>query len=112
MPDPIPSRKFFLCSGELVDESKLHQFTQAHIVGELRLRYDRETEKTVSMLAVYRVSLPTDHVPFIRPPVSNHTFHSPNVFCSLCERAPRWEINHSAFMALMERYGVSTLEEE
>jgi len=111
MPSDPPSRKYYLCTGELVNEEKIHQFEKAHIVGELCLRRDRETEKTVGVLAVYRESLPTDKVPLIRPPVSNYTFHSPNVFCSRCERAPRWEINHSAFMALMAHYGLSTLEE-
>ena len=111
MPDPIILRRFFLCSGELVNEDKLYKFPLAHILGELRLRMDRKTNRTVGMLAVYRESMPTVDVPMIKPRISNFTFHSPNVLCSLCDQAPRWEINHSAFMVLMAHYDVYTLED-
>jgi hypothetical protein len=110
--EPKPaSKKYFLCTGELVNAEKIHKFPSAHIVGELRLTTDRESGRTVSELAVFRQSLPTTDVPLIRPAVAAYVSHSRKVCCSLCDRGPRWVINQSAFMALMRHFGVTSLEE-
>lgn len=109
--DAPPRRQFFLCTGELVNAEKIHQFPSAHIVGELRLTVDRELGRTVSELAVFRQSLPTTEVPLNRPSVAVYVSHARKVCCSLCERGPKWAINHSTFLALMSHFGVKSLEE-
>ncbi len=109
--DALPQRKFYLCTGELVNEDKLYKFPNAHIVGQLVLTTDHETDRTVSELAVYRQSLPTNAVPLVRPPIAAWVSHARHVCCSLCERGPCWVINQSSFMALMSHFGMETEEQ-
>ena len=105
-------RMFLLCTGELVSVSKVWQFPNAHIVGELRLRFSRDINRNISFLAYYNTSLPTTEVPLIFPFVGVYVPYSPRICCTLCERVTHWVINRLAFDALMAHYGVSMLEEE
>lgn len=111
MSDLIPFRMFFLCSGELVNEKKIHQFTQAHIVGELRLRFSRDINRSISFLAYYNTSLPTTEVPLIFPFIGVYVPYSPRICCTLCDRVAKWEINQSTFDALMAHLSMSAAEE-
>ena len=102
----LPQRKFFLCTGELVNEDKLFKFPHAHIIGMLNIRHDHELDRKVSELAILRTSLPTNAVPLVRPPISAYVPSARKVPCSLCERGPEWEINQSALDALLSHYGI------
>ena len=105
MPTSPREKVYLLCTGEIVYAGKIWKFPQAHIVGEIQMRMDRDLEKLVNELVIYRQSLPTTDVPLIRPPVAAYVPVARKVPCSLCERGPRWEITQSAFDALMKRYG-------
>lgn len=112
MPADSPREKtYLLCTGEIVRASKIWKFPNVHIVGEIQLHMDRDLEKCVNELVVYRQSLPTDEVLLIRPPIAAFVPIARRVPCSLCERAPRWDITQSAFDALMKHYSVKTPEE-
>ena len=109
--DAPPRRQFWICTGELVDESKIWKFPNAHIVGELRLRFDRGINRHAAYLAYYIESKPTDEVPLIYPFVGVLVPYSPKVCCTLCERVSKWEINQSTLDALMCHLGMTKLEE-
>ena len=112
MPDPKPDgRTFVLCTGELVNESKIWKFPNAHIVGELRLRFSRDIERNAVYLAYYPASLPTDEVPLIYPFIGVLVPYSPKVCCTLCKRTSRFEINQSTLDALIAQYKLTSLEE-
>ena len=113
MPDPTHplERMFLLCTGELVADAKVYKFQASHIVGELRLRHDHELDRKVLYLAYFNASLPTTDVPLLRQFAGVYVPYSPRICCTLCERVTHWEINRSAFDALMAHYGVSMLEE-
>ena len=101
----MATRKFFLCTGQWVTVEQLANYPYSHIVGELR--YALDEYQSVSVLAVYENSLPSNIIPPTRPDVRVEIIgDARRIRCTIsyCEHFNRWEIGRSAFLQLSRRY--------
>jgi len=100
-----PVRKFFLCTGECVKADQLSAYPNSHIIGELH--YVIDEGQSLTALAVYEVSLPTNIVPpynvHIRAEIIGDARRIRCTFRN-CQRYKRWEIGKAALVQLSQRY--------
>lgn len=109
---PSPEPRFFLCTGECVKYADLHKYPDSHIIGHLC--YLTDEGKQVSALARWEVSVSCAVVPPLKPVIDCFCIGDVRkIKCRFdgCQRTQRWEIGKAAFMALMSRYGKSTMAE-
>jgi len=102
-------RRFFLCTGEAVDEDYLCKHPHSHIIGELRHVLD--DERKVTALARWEVSVSTHGDVPLKPEVDVYLIgDARGIKCRFpgCKNVERWEIGQAAFMQLMSRYGKVT----
>lgn len=110
-------KRYFLCTGQIVPLEKLHEHPNAHIIGHLI--YLTDEGRKVTALALWEKPAPTDTVPPMMPEIVTHLIgDARNIRCryvktdgQVCGRMERWEIGKAAFLALMGRYGVTTMQE-
>lgn len=107
---PPRERRFFLCSEEVVTYSKLHEYPDRHILGEL-VQVTLEGERVTAM-ALWDVPTPTDEVPPVRPKVRTRELASMGIVCVFrdCKRVASWRPGARAFRQLMARYGYKPAE--
>lgn len=90
----MPPRRFYLCTGKVVDENKIYEHPSAHILGHLLKQSDEGTN--VMALAVYVEPMPTTQVPLLSPKVRVYVLKASLIVCDLCDRRPRWEMDANA----------------
>lgn len=110
-PKPIEPR-FFLCTGQCVKYADLYKYPASHIIGHLCFVTDEGKE--VTALARWEASVSCETVPPLKPVIDCMMVGDVRrIKCRFagCERTQRWEIGKAAFLALMKRFGKSTMEE-
>lgn len=98
-------RKYFLCTGVVVEYEKLHQHPNAHIIGHFQ--YLTDEGHKVTALARWERSTPTNEVPPLLPEIDVYLIgDARRIRCRApgCIRVERWEIGKAAFLVLMDRY--------
>lgn len=98
-------KKYFLCTGAVVEYKDLYKHTGAHIIGHLQYLHDEG--RKVTALARWKTSIPTSEVPPILPDIDIYLIgDARRITCrhAGCQRVERWEIGKAAFEQLMSRY--------
>jgi hypothetical protein len=99
------NKKYFLCTGQCVEEKDIYKHPGAHVMGHLQ--YLSDEGRKVTALALWEKSTPTDEVPPVMPKIAVYLIgDARQIRCRFpgCIRRERWEIGKAAFMALMSRY--------
>ena len=102
-----PVRRFFLCSGQCVEEKDLYKYPDAHILGDLR--YVTDEGRKVTALALWLVPTSARMVPPLLPVVVAFLVGDARMIrCRFadCARSQRWEIGRGGMLALMGRVGL------
>lgn len=105
-------QRFFLCTGQCVKYADLHKYSESHIVGHLC--YVTDEGRQVTALARWVVSVTCSVVPPLKPEIDCFILGDVRrLKCCFpgCQNKQRWEIGKAGFLALMKRYGKSTMEE-
>lgn len=109
MPEPKPrpkERRFFLCTGQCVKYSDLHNYPDSHILGELR--YVTDESRQVSALALFETPVSAVTVPPLKPVIVAYIIGDARMIkCRYgdCAKLQRWELGRAGFLALMDRMG-------
>ena len=107
---PPTKRYFLLCSGEEVGEDKLEKFKERHVIGEVHFYYDRNLEREVKELAIFRhaITNPWDYLSDDPHwPIAALVPEARRIKCDMCDGIAHWDITQSALERLLIRYGVA-----
>jgi hypothetical protein len=98
-------KKYYLCTGRVVQYDKLHEHPGAHVIGHIQTLSDGD--RNVTALARWTMSTPTSDVPPISPEIDMYLIGDARLIrCRAegCTRRERWEPGLATFLVLMDRY--------
>lgn len=100
-PDPRP-RRFFLCNRKIVEESDLHLYPEAHILGDLR--YMTDEGQQVVAFALWDEPVSATQVPPLAPVIRQCTIGDARlILCMVCKKTERWEQSEKSLKVKFEK---------